>query len=257
MQERERRRTLADFLRQQRASLSPVAVGLPSRARRRTPGLRREEVAELANIGTSWYVWLEQARDVHPSADVLDSIALALKLTLNERRHLFLLAGRQLPPHLFPVVEQVSSTLQCVLNDLNPTPAYVLGRRWDYLAWNNAAACVLSLDQLKPPHTYNLLWQFFTNPIARERHANSPNGAILTKRYYVPYNCVLILIRLHPLPKVPVGSCPHPVQILYCVPRLPLLKDAEEESDALVPLGIHGADEIPLQERPLGSDRFH
>ncbi len=86
---------------------------------------------------------------------------------------------------------------------------------------------------------------------------HTPNGVILTKRYDVPYNCVLILIRLHPLPKVPVGSCPHPVQMLYCVPRLPLLKDAEEESDAQVTLGIHGEDEIPLRERPLGSDRFH
>jgi transcriptional regulator with XRE-family HTH domain len=172
MQERERRQALADFLRRRRASLSPAAVGLPAGVRRRTPGLRREEVAELANIGTSWYVWLEQARDVHPSADVLDSIAQAFKFTLNERRHLFLLAGQPLPPHLFPVEEQVSPTLQRVLNDLNPTPAYVMGRRWDYLAWNNAAACVLSLDQLEPPHTYNLIWQTFTNPITRERHAN-------------------------------------------------------------------------------------
>jgi len=172
MQERERRQALADFLRWRRAALSPTAVGLPSRVRRRTPGLRREEVAELANIGTSWYIWLEQARDVHPSADVLESIAGALKLTMNERRHLFLLAGQQLPPHIFSVVEQVSPALQCMLDDLSPTPAYVMGRRWDYLAWNNAAACVLSLHQLKPPHTYNLIWQLFTNPTTWKRYPN-------------------------------------------------------------------------------------
>ncbi len=71
MHESERRRALADFLRKRRACLSPVDVGLPPGMRRRTPGLRREEVAQLANIGTSWYVWLEQGRDVHPSAQVL------------------------------------------------------------------------------------------------------------------------------------------------------------------------------------------
>ena len=86
---------------------------------------------------------------------------------------------------------------------------------------------------------------------------HSPNGVILTKRYDVPYNCALILIRLLPLPKVPVGSCLHPVLTLCFVLRLPLLKDAEEEGDEQVPLGIHGEDEIPLRERPLGSDTSH
>ncbi len=133
MDERERRQTLADFLRTRRARLSPADVGLPSGMRRRTPGLRREEVAELANIGTSWYVWLEQGRDVHPSPQVLESLAQALRLTLNERRHLFLLAGQPLPPHASPSEESASPALQQVLDDLNPTPAYAVGRRWDYL----------------------------------------------------------------------------------------------------------------------------
>lgn len=75
MQERERRQALSDFLRQRRESLSPADVGLPPGVRRRTPGLRREVVAQLASIGTSWYVWLEQGRDVHPSVPVLESLA--------------------------------------------------------------------------------------------------------------------------------------------------------------------------------------
>src|SRR5579883_1488017 len=98
MDEKERRQALADFLRQHRASLSPYEVGLPSGVRRRTPGLRREEVAQLASMGTSWYVWLEQGRDVHPSAQILESLAQAFRLTPDERRRLFWLAGQALPP---------------------------------------------------------------------------------------------------------------------------------------------------------------
>src|SRR6266571_3496149 len=132
MQESERRQALADFLRQRRAHLSPTEVDLPPGIRRRTPGLRREEVAQLAHMGSSWYVWLEQGRDVHPSAQVLESLAQALRLTANERRHLFLLAGQPLPPPASPAEECASPALQQMLNDLDPTPAYVVGRRLDY-----------------------------------------------------------------------------------------------------------------------------
>ena len=169
MHESERRHALADFLRKRRARLSPVDVGLPPGVRRRTPGLRREEVAQLANIGTSWYIWLEQGRDVHPSAQVLESLAQALRLTLNERRHLFLLAGQPLPPHAFPVEEPVSPVLQRVLADLNPAPAYVMGRRWDYLAWNKAADALFAISTAPAPYGRNLIWRRFTNPAMRER----------------------------------------------------------------------------------------
>src|SRR5437762_6612891 len=118
MDERERRQALADFLRTRRARLSPADVGLPAGMRRRTQGLRREEVAQLANIGTSWYVWLEQGRDVHPSTQVLESLAGALRLTANERRHLFLLAGQPLPSSALPLEECVSPELQQMLDDL-------------------------------------------------------------------------------------------------------------------------------------------
>ena len=169
MQERDRRQALADFLRQRRASLSPAEVGLPSGVRRRTPGLRREEVAQLANIGTSWYVWLEQGRDVHPSAQVLESLAQALRLTPNERRHLFLLAEQPPPPLGSPSEEHVSPALRQILDDLEPAPACVLGRRYDYLAWNRAADALFAISEASSPYARNLIWQSFTSPTRRER----------------------------------------------------------------------------------------
>jgi transcriptional regulator with XRE-family HTH domain len=169
MQERERRQALSDFLRTCRARLTPADVGLPAGLRRRTPGLRREEVAQLAHVGISWYVWLEQGRDVHPSPQVLEGIAQALRLTLNERRHLFLLAGQPLPPQVSPPEECASPALQQVLDDLNPTPAYVLGRRWDYLAWNQAADRLFAISDASSRYARNLVWRLFTNPTMRER----------------------------------------------------------------------------------------
>lgn len=172
MNESERRQALADFLRKRRARLSPNEVGLPPGLRRRTPGLRREEVAQLATIGTSWYIWLEQGRDVHPSASVLESLAQALRLTLNERRHLFLLAGQPLPAHTSPSQECASPVLQQVISDLDPNPAYVIGRRWDCLAWNNAAENVFALAQSASPYSNNLIWQLFTNPASKTCYPN-------------------------------------------------------------------------------------
>ncbi len=169
MQQRERRQALADFLRTRRASLAPADVGLPPGQRRRTPGLRREEVEQLAHIGSSWYVWLEQGRDVHPSAEVLESLAQALRLTTNERRHLFLLAGQPLPPPASPVEERVSPALQQILDDLDPAPAYVIGRRWDYLAWNKAADALFALSETAAPYARNMIWRLFTSETMRAR----------------------------------------------------------------------------------------
>ena len=181
MQQKERRLALADFLRQRRARLSPGEMDLPPGLRRRTPGLRREEVAQLANIGTSWYVWLEQGRNVHPSAQVLESLAQALRLTPNERRHLFLLAGQPLTPTVFPVLENVNPALQHILDELDPSPAYILGRRYDYLAWNKAADGLFSLSEQRSdassPYPCNMVWRLFTNPTMRER----PNWEMLAR----------------------------------------------------------------------------
>jgi transcriptional regulator with XRE-family HTH domain len=144
-------------------------VGLPPGTRRRTPGLRREEVAELANIGASWYIWLEQARDVHPSPQVLENLAQALQLTPHERQHLFLLAGQPLPAHISPSEESVSRALQQVLDDLNPTPAYAMGRRWDYIAWNSAADRLFAISEPTSGYARNMIWRLFTTPAMRER----------------------------------------------------------------------------------------
>ncbi len=169
MHEHEHRQALADFLRTRRARLMPADVGLPPGIRRRTPGLRREEVAQLASMGTSWYVWLEQGRDVHPSAQILDSVAQALRLTPNERRHLFLLAGQPLPTQALPEEEHVHPALRQTLADLDPTPAYVMGRRWDYLAWNKAAEAIFNVSETSSLYERNRIWRLFTNPTMRER----------------------------------------------------------------------------------------
>src|SRR5215472_10413760 len=172
MHKSERNLALADFLRKRRASLAPTEVGLPPGIRRRTPGLRREEVAQLANIGSSWYVWLEQGRNIHPSVQVLESLAQALRLTLNERRHLFLLAGQSLPPQTPPLEEHISPVLRQMLSDLEPAPAYVMGRRFDYLAWNNAAEKIFAISAASLPYERNLIWRFFTDPMVREHFSH-------------------------------------------------------------------------------------
>jgi len=133
-----RRAELSDFLRTRRAKIVPSDVGLADGARRRTPGLRREEVALLANIGATWYTRLEQGQPINVSADVLDGIAHALRLTSEERRHLHLLAGMT-PTAAPPAEERVSQLVRRVLDGLDPLPAYVRGRRWDILAWNASA----------------------------------------------------------------------------------------------------------------------
>ena len=134
-----RRRQSGAFLRSRRERLVPSDVGLPDGFRRRTPGLRREEVALLAGVGATWYTWLEQGRDVQPSAEVLSALADALRLDAAERRHLYILNDRP-PPEPKPVgPERVEQPLLRMLDSLTGQPAYVLGRRWDVLAWNRAA----------------------------------------------------------------------------------------------------------------------
>ncbi len=160
MDERERRQILAAFLRTRRAQLSPAEVGLPANGRRRTPGLRREEVAELAQMGVSWYTFLEQGQDIHPSRPVLERIAQALRLTPAEQHHLFLLAGHTLPVPM-PAEEVVPPALARVVEALTPHPAFVIGRRWDVLAWNRAAGWLFHFEDPVPPYSRNVVWRFF------------------------------------------------------------------------------------------------
>ncbi|MDE3069146.1 MAG: helix-turn-helix domain-containing protein [Acidobacteriota bacterium] len=162
-----RRAELADFLRTRRASLQPEDVGLPGGGRRRTPGLRREEVAQLAGVGATWYTWLEQGRDVRASLDVLEAIARALRLTPAERTHLLLLGRGEEPPPCRMPAERASATLRRMLESLGAGPAFVLGRRWDYLAWNDAACAVFGELGRLPRGSRNHVWLTFMDPARR------------------------------------------------------------------------------------------
>jgi transcriptional regulator with XRE-family HTH domain len=163
-----RREELADFLRNRRASLKPDEVGLPNGGRRRTPGLRREEVAQLAGVGTTWYTWLEQGRDVRASLEVLEAIAAALRMSPAERAHLVLLGrGDRVLPCKGPP-ERVSPALRRLIENLGPNPAYLLGRRWDYLAWNRAMEVLFSWKPGRDPLSRNHIWLMFMDPARRE-----------------------------------------------------------------------------------------
>lgn len=161
----ERRLELSDFLRTRRAKVLPSDVGLADGARRRTPGLRREEVALLANIGATWYTRLEQGQPINVSAEVLDGIARALRLTTDERRHLHLLAGMS-PTVSVPDEERISGLVRRVLDGLDPLPAWVRGRRWDVLAWNVSADALMNFSGATGP-ARNLIWRLFRDPSAR------------------------------------------------------------------------------------------
>jgi transcriptional regulator with XRE-family HTH domain len=163
-----RRRELADFLRTRRAALRPQDVGLDGGGRRRTPGLRREEVALLAGVGSTWYTWLEQARDVRASRAVLEAIGEALRLTEAERAHLVRLGRGEERETRGPAGEEVSGTLRRLIAHLGPNPAYLLGRRWDFLAWNDATAALFGDPGELPPQERNHVWLTFTDPLRRE-----------------------------------------------------------------------------------------
>jgi transcriptional regulator with XRE-family HTH domain len=163
-----RRAELADFLKARRAALQPADVGLPGCGRRRTPGLRREEVAQLAGVGTTWYTWLEQGRDVKASLSVLEALAAALRMSVAERGHLIMLGrGEQAPP-LALERERVSPMMRRLVENLGPSPACLLGRRWDYLAWNDAFSAVFGDPSLHPPEERNTIWLTFMLPARRE-----------------------------------------------------------------------------------------
>ena len=159
-----RRSELADFLKDRRGRVSPESAGLTSNGRRRTPGLRREEVAQLAGVGLSWYTWLEQGRDIKPSAQVLDALARALRLDTGERAHLFHLARVELPLPGAGYPREAPEALAEIVDALAPNPAYLLGPRTDVLAWNRVAAAVLGEPGAAPDGRPNLLWWLFMAP---------------------------------------------------------------------------------------------
>ncbi|HKU67387.1 MAG TPA: helix-turn-helix transcriptional regulator [Candidatus Baltobacteraceae bacterium] len=161
------RQELADFLRTRRARLRPSDVGLLNGTRRRTPGLRREEVALLANIGVTWYTRLEQGAPINVSPGVLTSIADVLQLTDHEREHLFVLSGHRAAEATIAETERVSEVQQRVLDALDPNPAVIRGRRFDVLAWNRAACAIFGDYTAKDVWHRNSIWRFFMDPTAR------------------------------------------------------------------------------------------
>jgi transcriptional regulator with XRE-family HTH domain len=157
---------LGAYLKDRRTKLDPAVFGL-SGTRRRTPGLRREEVAQRANISATWYTWLEQGRGGAPSADVLNRIARALMLTEVEREHLFLLGLGRPPEVRYQATEGVTPRLQRVLDALEVSPALVKTATWDVVAWNRAAANVLTDYGSLPPQQRNILRMIFCDPRVR------------------------------------------------------------------------------------------
>jgi transcriptional regulator with XRE-family HTH domain len=152
--------SLGTYLKDRRAKLDPAAFGY-SLARRRTPGLRREEVAQRANVSATWYTWLEQGRGGAPSADVLDRIAGAMMLTSAEREHLFLLGLGRPPEVRYHAPEGITPRLQRLLDTLEYSPAFVRTATWDVIAWNRAAAAVLTDYSRLPEGQRNVLRMIF------------------------------------------------------------------------------------------------
>ena len=166
-----RRTELAAFLRAQRSRLVPADVGLPegsASGRRRTPGLRREEVAQLSGVGVTWYTWLEQGRDISASTQVIDALARALLLTGDQHRHLRELAGLP-PPEPRTAAGDMLPRLQRLADAQAPSPASVYDEHFDYLVWNQAYAQVRHDPGTLPASRRNLIWMMFTDPDNRER----------------------------------------------------------------------------------------
>ena len=157
---------LGSYLRDRRAKLDPAPLGFPL-TRRRTPGLRREEVAHRASVSATWYTWLEQGRGGAPSASVLERIARALMLTEVEREHLFLLALGRPPEVRYQLTEGVTPRLQRILDSLELSPAIVKTSTWDIIAWNRAASAVLADYEALPVRERNILRLMFCDPRVR------------------------------------------------------------------------------------------
>ena len=167
---------LGSYLMDRRSKLDPAALGF-SLGRRRTPGLRREEVAQRANVSATWYTWLEQGRGGAPSSNLLLRIARALMLTDAEREYLFLLAFGRPPEVTHNTVESVTPRLQRVLDSLESSPAYLKTPTWDVVAWNRAAALVLTDYGEVEPDQRNILRLIFDNPYMPNKMPNWESDA--------------------------------------------------------------------------------
>jgi transcriptional regulator with XRE-family HTH domain len=162
---------LGDYLKDRRTRLDPAELGLPL-TRRRTPGLRREEVAARANVSATWYTWLEQGRGGAPSAEVIDQLARALLLTDAEREHLFLLALGRPPEVRYRTAGAVAPLFQRIIDAMELSPVLVRTPTWDVVAWNRAASAVLTDYGAVPVEQRNIVHQIFCNPRIRAAQPN-------------------------------------------------------------------------------------
>ena len=179
-----RRADLAAFLRARRAAVAPQDVGLEPGPRRRTPGLRREEIALLAGVSVSWYTWLEQGRPINASIDVLDALARALRLDAVERSHLLELAGHPTRQPVEPGRDACPSGVLGLLRSVEPAPAFALGPTWDLMAWNDAFAALFAPIASLPPEECNLVWLLFANADGRALNGDWENEARRTLSQY-------------------------------------------------------------------------
>lgn len=159
--QRARRPELAAFLRSRRARVTPADVGMPPGFRRRTPGLRREEVAQLSGVGVTWYTWLEQGRPINASPQVLDAVARTLRLDPPEREHLYQLAGVAFLPGRESDTLEVGEEIQGIIDALDPHPAVVYNPRYDVLATNPAYLDLFDVPFMTGTGVPNVLWSLF------------------------------------------------------------------------------------------------
>ncbi len=166
--ETDRHHELAAFLRNRRARIVPEQVGLPRGTRRRTPGLRRAEVALLAGVTPEWYSRLEQGRDIHASVQLLESLASVLQLDMDERTHLFFLALNQPPPVKMFSPMTITPTIQQFLQQLGTTPACVVDARLNVVEWNTAFRVVFGYSAMMSERERNMIWRLFTPPLVQK-----------------------------------------------------------------------------------------
>ncbi|MCQ4043534.1 helix-turn-helix transcriptional regulator [Streptantibioticus rubrisoli] len=172
-----RRTELAAYLRSRRARVTPQDVGLPPGPRRRTPGLRREEVAQLAGVGVTWYTWLEQGRPINASVQVLDAVARVLRLDATEREHLYRLAGVPFVREAVADADEVDPEVQAILDALDPLAAVVYNARYDVRAANTAYCAIWPATRLPDLSERNVLWRMFTVPPCCQNLRHSPEEA--------------------------------------------------------------------------------
>lgn len=170
------RAELGAFLRARREATNPTSVGLRPGNRRRTPGLRREELAQLCGISVTWYTWLEQGRKISVSRQVIESLARVLRMTPAEREHLFTVAGLALPAETTAPVE-VDDALRRLVHALAPNPAFVANPWWDLLAYNEPYSALHGGLDARLPAERNVLWLFFAAEPAGYMIANWPDEA--------------------------------------------------------------------------------